>query len=279
MKRAMIRPGGLAFILGIWLAVALPAGAQTLSFVARHFAGGSSVPSAQPPAGHNAGLHLPFSPGAATPGEPSGDPPVARYVVQNTTLTLDLSGPQPLLRYNNSTEIYALRRQPGPRGDVIYTNDAGEMMLKATGLGGLTAFTPDQPQGIPAAFIGSAPALGIPDIRNGFMVGQHLQQASGHMSKVSGHEIDLSAQNLSGPEVLPLVFDTATVMVQAFDRAMAPANAKKKYFLSDLSLVNIIEGRPPSAKVDNNILTVVITPEMGVAGRPSSARILKALFR
>ena len=73
--------------------------------------------------------------------------------------------------------------------------------------------------------------------------------------------------------------DALILTVDAVDRAISPAYAKRKSFLSDLNLIQVIVGRPPSAKVDHQTLTVVITPTWASPARLSMACILKALFR
>src|SRR5437868_13971349 len=55
-------------------------------------------------------------------GRPSGAPPIGRYVSEDGDIfVLDMSqGGPPLLKFENSFEVWALRSQPGPRGDTIY---------------------------------------------------------------------------------------------------------------------------------------------------------------
>ena len=83
-------------------------------------------------------------------------PPVARYVSEDGDgFVLDRSQPRVYMKFDDSPEIWALRPHPAPRGDVIYKNDLGEPMLRATRLGGLTLFTADRPGGSPAALTGA----------------------------------------------------------------------------------------------------------------------------
>ena len=74
-------------------------------------------------------------------------PPVARFQTEaGDPFVLDRSaGRQVFMRFDTDPEIWALEPTPGPRGDMIYKNDMGEPMLRATRLGGLTLFTPDTP--------------------------------------------------------------------------------------------------------------------------------------
>src|SRR4051812_4574960 len=72
-------------------------------------------------------------------------PNVARFVPDGgEPFVLDRSaGRQVFMKFEDSPEIWALSPTPGPRGDVIYKNDMGEPMLRASRLGGLTLFTSD----------------------------------------------------------------------------------------------------------------------------------------
>jgi hypothetical protein len=288
MRRTSIFIASMVCAVGAWVALAMPAASQILT-IARHapetaqtpapahglrqgFANGSSI---------GADLRQRFGLGSSSPTLDAGNPPVARYMVRNTIgFTLDTSGPLPLLRYSNSTEVWALRPQAAPRGDTLYVNDAGEPMLRATRLGGLTAFMPDQPQGMAAAFVGSAqPIIALPDVDSGVQLAQRMRQQSGHLSRIAGHTIgfDASDQDI-GPEGLPLIADTFNVAMDAFSRALSPQNAKKKSLITDLDAVRIREGVPPDAFVQNDALIIVITPARGIAGRPSSQRIFKVLM-
>ena len=86
-------------------------------------------------------------------------PPVARYTPdKGEAFVLDRSTATPLLRFEDSQEIWVLQSQPGPRGDIIYKNDVGEPVLRYTRLGGVTLFTDNRPDGEAAAFTGEAGA-------------------------------------------------------------------------------------------------------------------------
>ncbi len=284
MRRTTTLLAVMACAISAWTALVLPASAQIL-LIGHHVAEAAQAAPAPVHPGFAAGPHdhqgFPLANGApSSDGQPAA-PPVARYLVESTIgFTLDMSGPQPLLRYSNSTEVWALKPKSAPMGDVLYTNDAGETMLRATRLGGLTAFTPDQPKGVAAAFVGSAPPIGLPDIRSGGQLLIRMGQQAGHVSRMAGHEIGFDASNQDiGPESLPLLADAFNLTVDAFTRALSPQNAKKKTFIPDLNEVRVKEGEPPNAYIQNDALILVITPARGIAGRPSSHRIFKVLLR
>jgi hypothetical protein len=262
MNGTSVNPGGVLVIAGALLALASPICAQNQSY---NF--GSSPFAAPPAMGARA---------------PSKAPPVARYVAEgNVSFTLDMSGPVPMLRYSNSVEIFALRPQPAPRGDTLYLNDAGETALRATRLGGLIAFSPNKPEGSAASLAGPASPLALPDIRSAAQLFLRMGQSSDRISRMAGRDIGIDAVDLqAGPEVLPLVADTVNLTVEAFAKVTSPQYAsRKKTWIQNLGVVKLIEGEPPRAYVEKDALVVIITPSKGVAGRPSSLRIVKALTR
>ena len=64
-----------------------------------------------------------------------------------------------MLKFQDSPEVWALHPAPAPRGDMIYKNDLGEPVLRATRLGGYTLFTDARPSGEAVSFAGGAPPL------------------------------------------------------------------------------------------------------------------------
>ena len=88
------------------------------------------------------------------------------------------------MKFDDSPEIWALRPHPAPRGDVIYKNDLGEPMLRATRLGGLTLFTADRPGGSPAALTGAGGALRLAPLSPQALL-EKLAQASARATRAA----------------------------------------------------------------------------------------------
>lgn len=87
-------------------------------------------------------------------------PPPGRYASEaGQTFMLDRSGTLTLLRFERSTETWALRPSSAPRGDTIYRNDAGEQVLRVTPSGGITVYTTRNPGGSPVSLSGPAVSL------------------------------------------------------------------------------------------------------------------------
>jgi hypothetical protein len=206
-------------------------------------------------------------------------PPVARYIDQDgdTGFVLDRSSPKPLLRFDDSPEIWVLTAQPAPRGDVIYKNDVGEPMLRATRLGGMTLFTLAHPGGAAAAFVSEAPALHPIVILTPNALLQRLAQASAHASRAAQRLVVFDAPDVS-PQTASLVADAATVAAEAIEvMARDPA---ERGSLARLTKVVLTPGHKAQAALIQGVLQVVIVPPQAprdmVSARPSSRRIAVA---
>lgn len=201
-------------------------------------------------------------------------PPVGRYVAaQGDGFVLDRSGGATLLKFDRQSEVWALQPHAGPRGDVIWQNDAGEPMVRATRLGGLILFTPDRPIGTPAAFDRPAPPLRARPLPPGLLL-QQLAQASAKASRAARRLITFEAPNVTrGSE--PLVADAAHLVAEGV--AAAAATPRGRSTLSRVRKIRFTEGPTPMVVLHRDTLDVVISPRRGLAGRPSSVRTAKAL--
>jgi len=205
-------------------------------------------------------------------GRPSGAPVVGRYVSEDgDVFILDMSqGGPPLLKFENSFEVWALRAQPGPRGDTIYKNDLGETMLRATRLGGMTVFTDDQPGGEAAAVAGAGNPLRLNPLDAQALL-DRLGQASARASRAARRLIPFEAE--ATPSSSALIADAAMVTSEAVVRMTKKPNSHR--LLDKILKVRLTPGRKASAQIDQGVLQVVVAPPMGLAGRPSSERIIQ----
>ena len=205
-------------------------------------------------------------------------PTVARYRADaGQAFIFDRVGGGALLKYEDDPEVWALTPTPGPRGDVIYKNDVGEPMLRATRLGGVTLFTPDRPDGTAAAFLGQALAPRPPTVLGPEALVQLMYQASARASRAAQHLIAFDA-----PEVTPsseAVFAQAFVITaQAFVHVSQRGKPGQKV-LARFVGVRFLAGAGPSALVRGPTMEITVAPQLGIAGRPSSQRISEVIGR
>ncbi|MBO9710631.1 MAG: DUF4908 domain-containing protein [Caulobacter sp.] len=205
----------------------------------------------------------------------SAAPPVARYVSETgDAFIFDRAAPQPLLKFENSSEVWVLSAQPAPRGDTIYKNELGEPVLRATKLGGMTLFTSERPGGDAAALEGRAASIQPPALISVNALFQRLVAASARASRAAQHRVSFETVDDATPATSVLVADTATVTAEAFERM---ARDGDRSLLSRVVRVLLAEGHKPGASLKGSDLTVTYAPGKGVAGRPSSKRIIKII--
>jgi hypothetical protein len=198
-------------------------------------------------------------------------PVIARYVLdEGGAFILDRSTPQPLMKFDDSPEIWVLQPAPGPRGDTIYRDDLGEPILRATKLGGMTVFTQRRPDGSAAALVGPAPPLRIQPMGPAALF-NHFYQATVRASRAAQHEIGFETREDAEPSTAALLADAATVTSEALVELATRPDGKA--ILGRINDVVIAQSNRPSATLAKGVLTVTIVPPEGIVGRPSSRLI------
>ncbi len=203
-------------------------------------------------------------------------PPVARYVSdEGESFVLDRTSPTPLLKFEESQEVFVLSPSPAARGDTIYRDDVGDPVLRATKLGGLTLFYRGRPGGAPVAFAGQGAAIHLQALSPGAL-GQRLLQASVKASHAAKRLIVFDAQEVtSGSEAV--FADAAAVAAEAV--VMIAHRKDGRSLLSRFGRVLFVPGARGDASVSHGVMNITINPSQGLAGRPSSTRIVAAAAR
>lgn len=200
-------------------------------------------------------------------------PPTGRYVSENgDTFILDRSGSRPLLRFERRAETWILRPSPAPRGDIIYRTDAGDQVLRMTPDGGMTLYTVRAPGGSPVSMVGPAPNLTVPSL-GPVQLFNLMSRHGALMSRAIGRLVVVDVD--TGPETEALTVEALTVASEAVVR-MARSDAMRGW-LTRLRRITITDGTRASVTYNGGDLRIVVAPSQGVAGRPSSARVIRAL--
>jgi len=93
-------------------------------------------------------------------------------------------------------------------------------------------------------------------------------------SRAAQHQVSFVTREDAEPATAALLADTAMVASEALmDMSDRPAD---KAFLARISEVVVAQGNRPGVMLQRGMLTIVVTPAQGVAGRPSSRRIERA---
>lgn len=202
-------------------------------------------------------------------------PPVAKYVgADERGFVLDRSSRTPLLRFDGSSEVWVLRPAPGPRGDVIYKDDLGRQVVRASRLGGLTVFTADQPAGMPAALAGQAGSL-WPSAISPAALFQHFALQSRRVYRGTRRKLSFETVQDATPATATLLADAATVTAEAITRFNSRKGENGR--MARLRSVRFSTGARPAVAVEGTALTITVAPGEGLAGRPSSERIVRTM--
>jgi hypothetical protein len=199
---------------------------------------------------------------------------VARYRIDaGGAFILDETTPRPLLKFDDSPEVWVLNASRGPRGDMIYTSDLGRPLLRTTQLGGVTVFTPDRPGGSAAAPVGAGPPLRLVSVGPAGLY-RILLQASARASRAARHLVAFEAPD-ADPTSDGLIADAAVVASEAV--VTLSIDNEGRAILNRVGRVEISHGGRPGAALHGSVVDITVTPALGVAGRPSSQRIMFAI--
>jgi hypothetical protein len=198
-------------------------------------------------------------------------PPRGRFVSETgQAFVFDRSGPRPMLRFERSTEIWVLRATPAPRGDIIYRNDNGDQVLRVTPDGGMTLYTTASPRGAPAALAGEAEGLS-PLTLSPVQLWNFIVRQSDRASRTLGRLVVVDVDIRPGSEAVAAdALSTATDAITRMVRT--PASQRQ---VSQLRRILVTDEGRAGASFERGLLRIVIDPNAGPAGRPSSARIVR----
>ena len=201
-------------------------------------------------------------------------PKAGRYVAATGQgFVVDHAGSQLLLRFDRSNETWVLRPSSAPRGDTIYRNDAGEQVLRVNASGGMTLYSPRSPGGSPVSSAsGAAPSL-QPQSLGPVQLFNLMTRRSGLISDAVGRLVQI---NVYGDESEALCVEALIVSTDTVIRIARSPSARP--FLDRLRVITVVEGNRSAVTYQRGELRVVVDPSRGVAGRPSSARIIRAII-
>jgi hypothetical protein len=202
-------------------------------------------------------------------------PPVARYVSESgLAFTLDRSTGTPMLRFEGSNEIWVLQAHTGARGDILYKNDAGRVVLRDTKVGGMILYAPDRREGAAAALSGESRPIRLTPVDPKALI-RRLVGASAVVSKAARRQIPFQAEASTASSAL--IADAALVAADGLVRMSRTPEGQSQ--LRRVNLVFLTEGPRPGVILRQGVLIVVVTPRLGISGRPSSERIVFAAAR
>lgn len=231
---------------------------------------------------------LTFS-GVASPAlaqqQQGGDPPLpmprlfqhdvgaTRYSTPSTAaggairFTFDRSGDRvALLRFDGDPEVHVLRPTMAAGGGEIYRTEDGNIMLRVNPHGSITVYTRTMRTGAPASEEGAAAALTPEAVAFAQMV-DRMRQLQAAARRSVGQQVLFTFQ---APAPGPVPPQVAGLVLDAAERAAEGLAAAP---MTNVHRVVITLGPSPRVVMQGDLLLVQIAPQLGYAGRPSSAAV------
>lgn len=178
----------------------------------------------------------------------------------------------------NAAEIYLLEATRAPRGDVVYRNADGDVLLRIASYGGATVFWPGDPEGRAASkSFGDNPRLDL--IYTDFAAAERRSRmATAMLSAKTGAPIvfDLGAgQTEEGANEAVLADAVVTVVKGLTLVSRDPTGAR--VIASRVKRVLFAPAPGPGVSLRGSTLHVGYQPVAGLEGRPSSAAVARYL--
>ncbi len=208
------------------------------------------------------------------------EPRIGHYVSEDTGIgfVLDRSSELAKLKFDTSEEIFALRWQLAAGGDRLLVRDDGEVLLRLSWLGGITLFTQGNARGIPVALDRPAPPLmqappSIEAVRD--VAGQIMSRLRAELGHDLPFEADWArvAPDVGGRAIL---FDAIRNAGTALINVANTANGRMSIGRG-LQHVRFVQSRAAGVMINGDMLVVTFSVEQGLAGRPSSFAVGRAL--
>lgn len=187
---------------------------------------------------------------------------------------LDKTGKQALFRYERGGEVLVLTTVHTTRGDTLYKNDQGVIVLHLRRVGSATIFLESGSHGLVAWATGSAQKLGPPQVSMSRMKNV-LEQIANDLASLL--EKDIEIEVIGATETTAWIFlDTARNVRIGIGRVVQSERSVAQ--LSSLKKIKITATGQPKSVIDGATLRLSITPALGFAGRQSSLQIQSALL-
>ena len=217
-------------------------------------------------------LRLPLPPLAPAPAN-------GRYLADDQLrFMIDVENEQIRLRFLDSDEIFYLTSERAPLGGRVLKYDTGEVALQVAGWGGLTLYTEDERDGVPAERADDQtdnfePApVAARDIRAfALKLAQGLAQAHDFGVGFAADWDELA----QGEGTRALAVDAMRNAAYALDRlAQGP---ERGAIAERFHLVRVAAAAEPGVKMQDGVLVISYMTEGGPSARPSSRAIRRVL--
>jgi hypothetical protein len=186
-----------------------------------------------------------------------------------------------LLRFAQGAETFVLTMEHASLGAKVLKYDTGATALRVSVWGGMTLYTRDAPQGVPATYQGVAPPLTAPALSAG-----ELQTAFGDEASHLIYVQNIMLKFSTDPSVLAAdaetrgrAFAALTDAAMGIERFVAASATARQLLAHRVSSVKLAEGGKPTIAISGQTLLISFVPGEGREGHESSLAIEQELAR
>ncbi|MFO1248677.1 MAG: DUF4908 domain-containing protein [Alphaproteobacteria bacterium] len=186
-----------------------------------------------------------------------------------------------LLRFSDRSENFVLTMDRGSLGAKLLKYDTGTTAIRVSVWGGMTLYTSDAPQGVPATYQGKAPAPDTLAVSAGELQTAFGDEAS-HLTYVQNIAIKFSADPAvmsADAETRGRAFDALTNAATGIERFLAANSAAHRVLAKRITNVKVAEGGKPTITLSGQTLLVSFVPGEGHEGHASSLAIQQELTK
>jgi hypothetical protein len=186
-----------------------------------------------------------------------------------------------LLRFSNNAENFVLTVERASLGAKLLKYDTGTTALRVSIWGGLTLYTHDAPQGIPATYQDTAPpatslAISAPELETAF------NDETSHFAYVQNIALKFSADPAilaADPEIRGRAFDALINAAVGIERFLAAGPQARQSLVKRINSVKVAEGGKPTITLVGQTLLVSFVSGEGHEGHASSLSIQQELSK
>lgn len=185
-----------------------------------------------------------------------------------------------LLRFADGGESFVLTTGRGSLGAKMLKYDTGTTALRVSVWGGLTLYTQNAPQGLPATRQGDAPPAEALSV-SAAEIQTALGDQSGHMAYAQSVTLKFAADPgvlAADPETRGRAFEALVSAGLGIERYLAMPGARQA-LAKRVNAVKIAAGGKPTITLAGQTLLVSFVPGDGPEGRASSLTIQQELSR
>jgi hypothetical protein len=184
-----------------------------------------------------------------------------------------------LLRFADRGESFVLATERGSLGVKLLKYDTGTVALRVSVWGGMTLYTQNAPQGVPATYQGAAQPTPILSINN-IELQTALNDEANHLNYTQNIALKFSADPAvlaADPETRGQAFDALIKAATGIERFLAATPVARPLLVKRVNSVKVAVGGKPTIALLGQTLLVSFVPGDGYEGHASSLAIQQEL--